>query len=107
MPSNYVTADDEIRESVLPHYHEKREDPGHGPDSDCPDCLIACGKRVVRYKIHWDIEHAAGTFPEVYTTEGEAQEVADAIWADNLAEGIWDSTTCSIEVIEVEVPRET
>jgi len=56
------------------------------------------------YRVNWDNgAEACGTFPETYETEDEAQRAADAIEADNRAEGIWDEDGCC-EVIEVEVP---
>lgn len=57
------------------------------------------------YLIYWDNgADACGTFPWEYATEAEAQRDADAITAENIAEGIWDEDEGCCEVISVERP---
>jgi hypothetical protein len=58
------------------------------------------------WKVNWDIGHACGTFPEIYDTEEEAEAAAEAIYADNIADGTWDEETCGAEAIAVEVADE-
>lgn len=56
------------------------------------------------YKINWDNgANACGTFPWEYATEEGAQEAADNIEAEYIAEDVWDEDGYC-EVIEVEVP---
>lgn len=58
------------------------------------------------YLINWDNGgDACGTFPWEYATEAEADEAAESIRAENVAQGIWDEDGCC-EVISREVPDE-
>jgi hypothetical protein len=58
------------------------------------------------YRIYWDNgNNACGTFPQQYETEEQAEAAANAIEAENIAEGIWDSDG-SCEVISEEIADE-
>lgn len=57
-----------------------------------------------RWKVYWDNgSHACGTFPEIYDTEDDAAAAADAITAENIAQGIWNEEG-GAEPIAVEMP---
>lgn len=56
------------------------------------------------YKIYWDNgDSACGTFEQEYATEEAAQQDADDITAENIAQGVWDEDG-GCEVIEIDVP---
>ncbi len=56
------------------------------------------------YKILWDNgNEACGAFPTVYQNEVDAEQAAEDIYAENLAQDVWDDTA-SVEVIEVDEP---
>ncbi len=58
------------------------------------------------YKVYWDNgAGACGTFPDVYTTEAEAEAAAEAIFAENVADGVWDESDAECEVVAVDVER--
>jgi len=55
------------------------------------------------WAVYWDNgREACGTFPERYDTEEEADAAAEAIYVENIADGVWseDDEPCA-EAIRV------